>query len=265
VTSDPLRAEVAFERPIGERSSMRQVVRLDAAAARLEFHCTIDWREDQTVLKVRFPVDVHAANASYEMQFGVVERPTHYSTRRDLAQYEVPAHRFADLSEHGFGVALLSAATYGWSTFGDEMRMTLLRAPRWPDPDADRGVHELAFAIAPHAGSWREAEVTAEALRFNAPLLLGGGGLPAGSLLQTDTPGLLIDTVKRAEDDGALIVRLYEAHGGRGTARLRVGLPFSGAAFTNLLEDHVADAQVEGDAIVVAYRPFEIITLRLAA
>ena len=114
--ADPLRAEVAFERPIGERSRMRQVVRLDAEASRLEFRCAIDWREERTALKVRFPVAVHAPRATYEMQFGVVERPTHFSTRRDAAQYEVPGHRFADLSEHGFGVALLSAATYGWST-----------------------------------------------------------------------------------------------------------------------------------------------------
>ena len=154
---DPLRVEVAFERPIGERSRMRQTVRLDAEARRLEFHCAIDWQEDRKALKVRFPVDVLAPRATYEMQFGVVERPTHFSTRADAAQYEVPGHRFADLSEHGFGVALLSAATYGWSTLGGEMRMTLLRSPRWPDPDADRGSHELSFAVFPHAGGWQEA------------------------------------------------------------------------------------------------------------
>jgi alpha-mannosidase len=261
--AEPLRAELAFERPVGAHSSLRQVVRLDADAARLEFHCAIDWREDRTVLKVRFPVDVHAPSATYEMQFGVAERPTHYSTRRDLAQYEVPGHRFADLSEHGFGVALLSAATYGWSTHGGDMRITLLRAPRWPDPDADRGRHEVAFAILPHAGGWQDAGVTAEALRFNAPLLWAP--IEPGARFATDTPGLFGDTVKRAEDTGALIVRLYEAHGGRGTARLRVGLPFAGATFTNLLEDHVADAVVEGDEVLVPYRPFEIVTVQLGA
>lgn len=262
--AEPLRAELTVERGAGPASTMRQVIRLDAGAARLEFHCTVDWREERRVLKVRFPVDVHPPAATYEMQFGVVERPTHRSTLRDAAQYEVPGHRFADLSEHGFGVALLSAATYGWSVLGGEMRMTLLRAPRWPDPDADGGVHELAFAVCPHAGGWQEAGVTAEALHFNAPLLLAqGGAAPAGSFLATDAPGLLIDTVKRAEDSDDLIVRLYEAHGGRGTARLRVGLPFGGAAFTNLLEDHLADADVDGDDVLVPYRPFEIVTIAL--
>ncbi len=264
VLDGPLRAEVAFERPIGARSRMRQVVRLDAEAARLEFHCAIDWREDRRALKVRFPVAVHAPRATYEMQFGVVERPTHFSTRADAAQYEVPGHRFADLSEHGFGVALLSAATYGWSTLGQEMRMTLLRSPRWPDPQADVGEHELAFAVFPHAGGWQDAGVTAEALRFNAPLLLGDGEGEPGSWFATDAPGLLVDTVKPAEDGDAVIVRLYEAHGGRGTARLRVGLPFEEAWFTNLLEDRLARADVDGAEVTIPYRPFEIVTVALS-
>jgi alpha-mannosidase len=261
---EPLRAEVELERTIGARSRMRQTIRLDAGAARLEIHCHVDWHEERRALKVRFPVAVHAQRATYEMQFGVAERPTHYSTRRDLAQYEVPGHRFADLSETGFGVALLSAATYGWSTYGGEMRMTLLRSPRWPDPTADTGEHDIALAILPHAGGWQQAEVTAEALRFNAPLLVGDGAGEPGSWFATDAPSLLIDTVKRAEDGDALIVRLYEAHGARGTARLHVGLPFERATFTDLLEDPHADAEVDGAAVVVRFRPFEIVTVRLS-
>jgi alpha-mannosidase len=262
-TAGALRAEVAFDRPIGQRSHMRQIVRLDAESNRLEFHCAIDWHEDRRALKVRFPVAVHATRATYEMQFGVVERPTHYSTRRDLAQYEVPAHRFADLSEHGFGVALLSAATYGWSVHGRDMRMTVLRSPRWPDPEADIGHHELAFAIHPHRGGWQDAGVTAQALCFNAPLLLGEPTQERCSWFSTDTPGVLVDTVKRAEDGDGLIVRLYEAHGGRGTARVRVGVAFTEAWFTNLLEDRLGPAQVDGDEVVIPFRPFEIITIAL--
>jgi len=260
---DPLRAEVAFERPIGERSRMRQVVRLDAEAARLEFHCAIDWREARTALKVRFPVAVHAPRATYEMQFGVVERPTHFSTLRDAAQYEVPGHRFADLSEHGFGVALLSAATYGWSTLGNEMRMTLLRSPRWPDPHADQGEHELAFAIFPHRGGWQAGGVTAEALRFNAPLLLGEGEAAPRSWFACEE--LMIDTVKPAEDGDGIVVRLYEPHGGRGVARLRVGVPFAEAWFANLLEDRLGPAETDAAEVTIPYRPFEIVTLVLRA
>jgi alpha-mannosidase len=263
--AEPLRAEVTLERAVGRSSRMRQTVRLDAESARLEFHCAIDWHEDRRALKVRFPVAVHAPRATYEMQFGVVERPTHFSTRRDLAQFEVPGHRFADLSEHGFGVALLSAATYGWSVHGGDMRMTLLRSPRWPDPEADIGEHELAFAIHPHPGGWQEAGVTAQALCFNAPLLLGTGTRQTCSWFSTDVAGLLVDTVKRAEDGDELVVRLYEAHGGRGAARLRVGVPFGEAWFANLLEDRLAPAEVDGDEIVIPYRPFEIVTVVLAS
>ncbi len=262
VLANPLRAEVAFERPIGERSRMRQTVRLDAEARRLEFRCAIDWQEDRKALKVRFPVAVLAPRATYEMQFGVVERPTHFNTRADAAQFEVPGHRFADLSEHGFGVALLSAATYGWSTLGSEMRMTLLRSPRWPDPDADRGSHELAFAVFPHAGGWQEAGVTAEALRFNAPLLLGSGEAEPRSWFACDE--LMVDTVKPAEDGDGLIVRLYEPHGARGSARLRVGVPFADAWFANVLEDRLGAAEVSGDDVVVPFRPFEIVTVELS-
>jgi alpha-mannosidase len=262
--ADPLRAEVVFERPIGRASHMRQTVRLDAESQRLEFQCAIDWRENRRALKVRFPVAVHAPRATYEMQFGVVERPTHYSTRRDLAQYEVPGHRFADLSEHGFGVALLSAATYGWSIHGEEMRMTLLRSPRWPDPEADVGHHDLSFAIRPHRGTWQDAGVTAEALCFNAPLLLGEPTGETRYWFSTDTPGLFIDTVKRAEDSDDLIVRLYEAHGARGVARLRVRVPFIEAWLTNLLEDRLSGAEVDGDEVVIRFQPFEIVTVALA-
>jgi alpha-mannosidase len=265
VRAEPLRAELALERPIGAHSRMRQTIRLDAEAVRLEFHCDVAWHEERRALKVRFPVAVHAPRATYEMQFGVVERPTHRSTRREAAQFEVPGHRFADLSEHGFGVALLSAATYGWSVEGGDMRMTLLRSPRWPDPGADAGDHRIAFAVAPHADGWQAAEVTAEALRFNAPLLLARGAAAGRSFFAADVTGLLVDTVKRAEDGDALIVRLYEAHGGRGTARLRTGVPFGGAWFTNLLEDRVGEAEVQGTDVLVPFRPFEIVTVALGS
>ena len=142
--------------------------------------------------------------------------------------------------------------------------MTLLRSPRWPDPEADVGHHELAFAICPHArrlaGRGRHRARPCASTRRCCSAR--GGGEPR-SLFATDAPGLLVDTVKRAEDGDELIVRLYEAHGGRGTARLRVGVPFGGAWFTNLLEDRLGAAEVDGDEVVVPFRPFEIVTVAL--
>jgi alpha-mannosidase len=257
----PVRAEVVLERPVGRASSMRQVVRLDAGARRLEFHCEVDWRESHTMLKVLFPVCVRSPYATYQMQFGHTERPTHYSTSHDLARYEVPGHRFADLSEHGFGVALLTDCKYGYSTYGNEMRISLLRAPTEPDPAADIGRHEFAYAVMPHAGGWREAGVVGEAARFETPLRWAPGAAEPRSFLSVDDPNLVLDTVKRAEDSDALVVRLYEAHGARGTARLRVGVPFVGAVSGNLLEDPGEPLQTDGDEIIVPYGPHEIVSV----
>ncbi len=99
---------------------------------------------------------MHAPEATYEVAFGAVRRPTHYSSRLDLAKYEVPGHRWADLSEHGFGVAVLTDSKYGYSAFGDTLRISLLRAPRSPDPEADIGRHAFTYALLPHAGGWQD-------------------------------------------------------------------------------------------------------------
>jgi alpha-mannosidase len=258
--AEPLRAEVAFERAVGRASRLRQTFRLDAGARRLEVHTTADWHEDHRLLKVAFPLAVHADGATYETAFGATRRPTHYSTRADLARYEVPSHRFADLSEHGFGVALLTDSKYGYSAFGETLRISLLRAPKAPDPTADMGEHAFAYAILPHAGGWQEGGVVGEARTFNAPLRWGAG-VAAGSWAQVDAPGLVLDTIKLAEDSDALVLRLYEAHGGRGRARIRLALPWTSARRANLLEDDLGPVDVDGEEIDVDYRPWEIVTL----
>jgi alpha-mannosidase len=256
VTASPLRAEIAFEHP-----TMTQVVRLDAESRRLEFHVEVDWHESHTLLKVCFPLAVRAATATYEMPFGYAERPTHYSTSWDRARYEVPAHRFADLSEHGFGVALLNDCKYGYSCYGNELRLSLLRSPKSPDPDADMGRHRFAYAVLPHAGGWRDAGVVAEAMRFNVPLRRTAA---IESFAAVDDPNVVLDTIKRAEDSDAIVLRLYEAHGGRGVARVRLGSPFASARRTNALEDDGDTLAVDGQTIVVPYRPHEIVTVKVA-
>lgn len=261
VTQSPLRAEVRFERAIGEASRMTQVVRLDAGARRVEFHTTVDWHESHKLLKVCFPLAARALNATYEMPFGYAERPTHYSTSHDQARYEVPGHRWADLSEHGFGAAVLTDCKYGYSCYGNELRVSLLRAPKSPDPEADMGRHEFAYALMPHAGGWREAGVVAEALRFNVPLRWVDAG--GDSLAAVDDGNLVLDTIKRAEESDALVLRLYEAHGARGTARLRLGVPFASACLANLLEDDGDALPRDGDAIVLPYRPHEVLTVKV--
>ncbi len=171
----PERVELAFEHRIGERSTLHQTVRLDAGSRRLEFRARIDWRERHALLQAAFPLAVRSPRATYEMQFGVAERPTHANTQADAAQFEVPAHRFGDLSEHGFGVALLTPDTHGMSCHGSTLRLSLLRAPTDPDPEADQGEHEIRYAILPHRGSWQEAGVVGQARAFAEPLLHAAG------------------------------------------------------------------------------------------
>jgi alpha-mannosidase len=263
VSESDLRVEIAFERTVGEASTMRQVVRLDALSRRLEFHTEVDWHEEHSLLKVCFPLAVRAPNATYEMQFGYTERPTHYSTSHDRARYEVPGHRFADLAEHGFGAAVLTDCKYGYSCYGNELRISLLRASKSPDPEADMGRHEFAYALLPHAGGWREASVVAEAARFNQPLRwsVSGSELQARSYASVDDPNLVLDTIKRAEDSDAVVLRLYEAHGARGVARVRFGLPFETARRANALENEGDELAVEGEEILVPYRPHELVTV----
>jgi alpha-mannosidase len=262
VTSSPLRAEVAFERAVGEASRLRQVVRLDAGSRRVEFHTTVDWHEEHKLLKVCFPLDVRAPRATYEMPFGYAERPTHYSTAWDAARYEVPGHRWADLSEHGFGAAVLTDSKYGYSCFGNELRVSLLRAPKSPDPEADMGRHEFGYALLPHGGGWREGGVVAEGARFNAPLRWCRC-TPAPSFASVDDPNLVLDTVKRAESSEDIVLRLYEAHGARGVAQVRLAVPVERARLANALEDDGDALDLDGGAIVVPYRPHEVLTVKI--
>jgi alpha-mannosidase len=252
---------VRFAHALGRGSTVTQTIRLDAGARRLEVHTEVDWQERQTFLKAAFPVAVRATRATYEVAFGHVERPTHASTAADAAQYEVPGHRWADLSEHGFGVALLNDGKYGHSAHGDVLRLSLLRAPAYPDPEADRGRHAFAYALLPHAGGWREAGVVREALRMSHPLRWATGAEGPRCLARVDDPNLVLDTVKRAEDGPALVVRLFEAHGARGTARVTLDPPAAAARRANLLEDPGAPLEVQDGAIVVPYRPHEIVTV----
>ena len=261
----PLRAALAFDYALTPQSSLHQEVMLTALGERIDFACSVEWRETQKFLKVEFPLNVRAAFATYEIQFGHVQRPTHYNTTYDMARFEVPAHKWADLSEPDFGVALLNDCKYGYAAHENVLRLSLLRAPTHPDPEADRGLHTFAYALFPHAGSPQAAAVTEQALRFNVPLLLAATDAPEAShcFIQVDNPALIIDSVKKAEESDALIVRLYEARGTRGAARLSTSLPLRSAALTNLLEDEIGALRCDDKRVELNFKPFEIITVKM--
>jgi alpha-mannosidase len=260
----PLRAAVEFTYALTPTSTLTQTVTLTAISPRLDFETSVGWHEKRQFLKVEFPLNVRAANATYEIQFGHVQRPTHFNTSWDLARFEVCAHKWADLSEPGFGVAVLNDSKYGYAAHGHVVRLSLLRSPAYPDAHADEGEHHFRYALLPHAGAFQEAGVIEEAYRFNAPLLLMPvrGELAEKSFFAVDRPSVIIDTVKIAEDSDALIVRLYEAHGGRGPVRLTSPLPVQAVSRCNLLEED--EAQLTwADGVTFEMTPFQIMTLKL--
>ncbi len=175
VENDPLRAGIRFKRRFGQ-STITQTMRLAAGTRRLEFHTEIDWHERHRFLKVAFPVAIRSTCATYEIQHGHIERPTVANTSWDTARFEVCGHRWADLSEPGYGVALLNDCKYGYDIAGNVMRLSLLRSPGWPDPEADQGNHRFAYALLPHSGDLRTSDgVIAQAEWFNLPIMFARG------------------------------------------------------------------------------------------
>jgi len=259
-------------------SSLTQVVSLAAGSPVLEFATTVDWHEDHRLLKVAFPVDVHAARATYEVQFGHVERATHSNTSYDHAQYEVCGHRWADLSEAGYGVALLNDCKYGYDIKGDVLRLSLLRASTMPDPEADRGEHRFRYALLPHAGTFQEAEVLPRAAELSVePQARSTGTRPTGpsgagerpstqSLVSSSSPGVVASAVKRPDEGDGLVVRLFEAWGGRRRAQLRLAGSFGRAQLADLLERPRRELPLtDPSTLDLELGPFEIVTLLLTA
>ena len=260
-----LRGAVRFTREFGHSRFTQRMV-LDAGSRVLRFECDVDWHEEHKLLKVAFPVAVHSPRATYEIQFGHVERTTHTNTSWDQARFEVCGHRWADLGEAGYGVALLNDCKYGYDIRGSAMRLSLLRAPTHPDPTADLGGHRFTYALMPHAGDFREAGVIAAAEDLNAPLRIVRGDAAPGSsrsLVEVDMPQVVVEAIKRAEDSDAVIVRLYEAWGGRCTARVRTTLPASRAFLCDLLERNRAEVAVRDGLVELDVTPFKILTLKL--
>ena len=230
VEHGPHRAAVRVERTF-RHSRVVQDVRLWANSARVELFTRLDWHDRRWLLKARFPLAVRAQRATFETAFGCVERPTHRNTSWDAARFEVPGHRFADLSEPGYGAALLNDGRYGHHALGGELGLSLLRSPVWPDPLADEGEQELTYALYPHAGGWLEGGVLAEAEDLNRPLLARRTRAAAGASLRPlrlDGVPAGLGALKVLEDGGGLLLRVYEPQGARGEPGARAAARLGG-------------------------------------
>ncbi len=259
VERHPLRGAVRFIRSFGA-STITQTMSLAAGKRRLEFHTHVEWHERHRFLKVAFPVSVRSTRATYEIQHGHLERPTVANTSWDEARFEVCGHRWADLSEPGYGVALLNESKYGYDILGHTIRLSLLRAPGFPDPEADQGSHQFAYALLPHDGDLRDAGVIAEAEHFNLPLtLVAGQG--DGRVVSVDRPGVSVEAVKWADRSDAVVVRICEVWGSRGPVRVTLHRPFVSVVRTDLLERAVCPLAGDDGSIELELRPFELVTL----
>lgn len=235
----------------------------------VEIQNSVDWAERRKLLKVAFDWNVTADSAFYEIPYGAIGQPTAPRTQAERAKYEHAGHRWADLSDSTFGVSLLNDGKYGWDTRGQRMRLSLLRAPIWPDSIADRGHHEFRYAVYPHAGDWRAAATVRRGAEFNQALIARrepthpGPAGPSWSFAQVDAENVYVTAVKRAEDSDAYVVRLVEWHGRPAATALRFGRPMARVRIANLLEDpaRVLPLSASRRAVPVRLRPWEIVTL----
>ncbi|KAM9884123.1 hypothetical protein VD0002_g3775 [Verticillium dahliae] len=276
---------------ISENSSLKSTIFLSAALkgvpSAIEFQAEVDWHETMKFLKVEFPVNVRNTEASYETAYGIVKRPTHYNTSWDMAKFEVCCHRFADLSEYGYGVSVINDSKYGFATCGSTMRLSLLRSAKAPDEHADMGKHTIRWALLPHEGELGPTTIRA-AHAFNNRLAVVSA--PAVTAAMTSSPiklsgdaSLVLDTVKRGEDDEDLahgdqdvgghlqkrkgrsvVLRVYDSMGGRGRGTIKSTWDIKRAFKCNLLEDDLEEVEVRNNSeIDIELRSFEVASFRL--
>ncbi|KAG6918486.1 hypothetical protein DXG01_014113 [Tephrocybe rancida] len=280
-----------------DKSTINLTISLDAITASVKknsrslfhFDAVVDWRQRHEFLKFELPLNIHSDNATYETQFGHVQRPTHKNTTWDIAKFEVCGHKYADLSEFGYGVAILSESKYGFSCLGNVLRISLLRSATAPDAEQDQGEHKFSWAVMPHEGHFLESDVPVAAYLYNSPVRVRYVPKDGDSTISNlgspftieGARNVFLETVKRGENDDfskesvttTVVLRLYEAFGGHAQAKLRIGshLTVTKACITNLLEDddselnilraddsHGASAHLKLD-----FRGFEVKTVKL--
>lgn len=272
VTAGEDGASVRIVRSFGDSRAV-QVLSLPPGERRLVVDTEVDWHETEKFLKLAFPLDLHAERYASETQFGHFFRPTHTNTSWEAAKFEACNHRFVHLQEPDWGVAVVNDSTYGHDVTrtvrGDggtttTVRVSLLRAPRFPDPETDQGVHRFRHALVPGASV---GDAVREGWRVNLPERRLTGAGEVAPLVTVDRDAVVVTAVKLADDgSGDVVVRFHEAHGARARATLTTGFAAGGVEVTDLLERPLADTEapsLDGDRITVSLRPFELMTLRL--
>jgi len=268
IESGPVRATIRMTRKT-EKSTIVQDISIYNNVPRIDFITKVDWWEKRTLMKIAFPVDILSSRATYEIQFGMIERPTHFNTSWDRGKFEVPGQKWVDLSESGYGVSLLNDCKYGYDTHDNVLRLSLLRSPISPDPNADEGKHEFTYSLYPHKGDWRTGETVQRAYELNCPLIsfvtdAHSGEMPElMSFVNVDSPNVIIDTVKKAEDSDDIIIRLYEAYGQRGNVTMNFDSVPIRVSECNLMEENDVPIPAQDRNISFYIKPYEIKTFKV--
>ena len=254
-----------------QNSAFVQDITLNANSPRVDVNMQADWHEKHILLKVAFPLNARSDKATFEIPYGSVERPTTRNTPAEKAQFEVPALRWADLSDATHGFSLVNDSKYGYDARDNVLRLSLLRSPEWPDPHADEGHHEFTYSLYPHAGTWREAMTVRQGFEVNVPLLATTttrhqGTLPASqSFFSTQEDNVVITAIKKDEDDASLIIRFYEWAGKKGDVHLTLPQAASAAWQTNLMEQTPSSLTLDstGKVVTVPTSAYEIKTVKV--
>ena len=262
----PVCTVIEQERRISN-SLIRQKIYFYADSARIDFETYVDWKEHQHLLKVNFPVDIHTDEASFDVQFGNLTRKVHTNTSWDMARFESCGQKFMDLSEGHYGVSLLNDCKYGHSVKDSVMALTLIKSGIEPNPVTDQEEHFFTYAIYPHAGNLRDCDTVEEAYRLNFPAYAKAGAKAGASesLLRTDKKNVMIETVKEAEDNSGLIVRVYEYENTKTKAALTFGMGKEIVSVTecNLMEEPETEMAHTNDSFEFVIKPFEVKTFKV--
>lgn len=252
------------------QSFFTQDVILYSETPRIDFVTQVDWWQEHMMLKVAFPLNIRTEYASYEIPYAVIQRPTQLIGEEDKGKIEVPALRWADLSDSQYGVSVINEAKYGYDIKGNVVRLSLLRSPTWPDPMADRGKHIVRYALYPHPGDWREAETVLRGYEFNEPLLVqkitsAKGEFPLQySFLQVEPANVILSSIKKAEDaDNCWVLQLYESSGKVSSAQLTLPMAPAKVYSSNFLEENLQPIPCEGKIIKLDLKKYEIKTLKV--
>ena len=265
VASDgPVEFRIRQTVKLTELTSLSQDIIFRTSSPRIDFHTVISWHDKHKLLKVGFDVDVMSSTIKNEIQFGHFDRPTTANTAVEAAKFEVCNHKWSDLSESRFGVAVLNDCKYGISCSGSDIRLTLHRGGIRPDTTGDAGDHELTYSLLPHDGGFSAESVVREAYMLNVPVYTASGKLKDGyeAPVTVSAPNVIVETVKPAELIlDAYVVRIYECERNKTTCRLSFPSKVKAVYSANMLEDLGEELPLDGDKLEVVFHPFEIKTL----